>query len=283
MKIEAIKTPLENFENLQDYPFSPNYHKVHGELDMHYLDEKSSSDKVVILLHGEPSWSYLYRKMIPVYLNKGYRVIAPDLIGFGKSDKPIHQNDYTYQRHLDWVRELLFDHLDLKNINLFIQDWGGLIGLRLVAEHSDRFSSVTAANTFLPTGQQPMNEAFQKWQAYSKKANPFPVGQIIQRATVAHLPDEVIADYDAPFPDESFKAGAKIFPSLVPSSPDDPQSLPNQNAWAILSKLEIPFLTLFSDKDPIMSGIDKFLHQLIPGCKGQPHDTIFGAGHFLQE
>ena len=283
MKIEALKTPTERFQSISDFPYSENYYTLGDGLDIHYVDVNSSEKNVVVLLHGEPSWSYLYRKMIPVFAQKGFRVVVPDLIGFGKSDKPIHQKDYTYQRHLDWIRELLFDHLDLKNINLFVQDWGGLIGLRLVAEQGDRFQTVTAANTFLPTGQQPPNDAFKKWQDYSKKADPFPVGQIIQRATVSELSDEVVAAYDAPFPDESFKAGAKIFPSLVPTTPDDPQSIPNQQAWASLSKFEKPFLTLFSDKDPIMTGLDKFLHQLIPGCKGQPHSTTEGAGHFLQE
>lgn len=283
MKIEAKRTPDERFDNLPDYPFSPNYKVLSGDLRIHYIDENPDSENVVLMLHGEPSWSFLYRKMIPVFSKKGYRVIAPDLIGFGKSDKPVRMEDYTYQRHVDWIKELLFDQLDLKHINLFVQDWGGLIGLRLLAEFPDRFKTATAGNTFLPTGQQPPNEAFLKWQSYSKKANPFPVGNVIQNGTIAKLSTEVVAAYDAPYPDETFKAGAKIFPSLVPTSPDDPASIPNQKAWSVLTKLEKPFLTLFSDKDPIMKGLDKFLQNLIPGTKGQPHSTIEGAGHFLQE
>ena len=282
-KIEALRTPDARFENLADFPFSENYATVKGDLRMHYLDENATSENVIVLLHGEPSWSFLYRKMIPVYVAAGYRVIAPDLIGFGKSDKPVHTADYTFRRHLDWVDELLFTHLDLKDINLFIQDWGGLIGLRLVAAYPEKFKTVVAGNTFLPTGQHTPNQAFLDWQNFSKTANPFPIGKVFQKSSVATLSEEVLAGYDAPFPDESYKAGAKIFPSLVPSSTDDPESLPNQKAWEQLNQFKKPFLTLFSDQDPIMKGLDKLLQQLIPGAKGQPHDTIMDAGHFLQE
>lgn len=283
MKIEAKRTPDSQFENLPGYPFSPNYATVQGDLRIHYIDENSDSNDVVLLLHGEPSWSYLYRKMVPVYIEAGYRVIVPDLIGFGKSDKPLKQSDYTYQKHVDWIKQLLFDILNLENIHLFCQDWGGLIGLRLLAEHPERFKTATAGNTFLPTGSQPPNDDFLKWQSFSKKANPFPVGMVLQNATVNQLSADIIAAYDAPYPDESYKAGAKIFPSLVPTSLDDPASTPNQKAWSVLSKMEKPFLTLFSDKDPITKGLEKLFHNLIPGCKGQPHSTIEDAGHFLQE
>ncbi len=283
MQIKSLRTPEERFENLPDYPFAPNYATVKGDLRIHYLDINPNSKNVVLLLHGEPSWSFLYRKMIPTFSAENYRVIVPDLIGFGKSDKPIQMEDYTYQRHLNWIEELLFDQLDLKNIHMFVQDWGGLIGLRLLAKHSERFTTVTAGNTILPTGEQEPNEAFKKWQAYSKVANPFPVGNIIQNATTTDLSDEVVAGYNAPYPDESYKAGAKIFPSLVPTSKDDPASSDNKKAWGILSQLQIPFLTLFSDKDPIMKGLERVFQSVMPGAKGQPHSIIENGGHFLQE
>jgi len=283
MKIEAKRTSDERFLNLPNYTFSPNYKIVNGDLRMHYIDENSDSKNVIVMLHGQPSWSYLYRKMIPSFINENYRVIIPDLIGFGKSDKPIHQDDYTYQRHIDWVRELLFDHLQLEDIHIFIQDWGGLIGFRLIADFPEKFKTVTAANTFLPTGLVEVNEAFTKWQHYVKNANPFHIGQVIQGGTIAKLSDAEIAAYDAPYPDESYKAGAKIFPSLVPTTPDDPQAKPNQLAWKKLASFQKPFLTLFSDKDPIMNGLEKIICKLIPGTLNQPHEIIHDTSHFLQD
>lgn len=283
MKIEALRTPDERFEHLPGYDFAPHYAMVEGDLRMHYVDENAGAERVVVLLHGEPSWSYLYRKMIPPLAEAGFRVIAPDLIGFGKSDKPVKMGDYTFGRHLNWVKQLLFEHLDLNRINFFIQDWGGLLGLRIIAEHPDRIETVTAGNTFLPTGDQPLGEAFDQWKAFSQKVNPFMVGRIIQKATVSELSPEIIAAYDAPFPDEIYKAGARIFPALVPSTPTDPESEPNRKAWQELMKFDKPFLTLFSDQDPIMRGLDKLFHKLIPGTQGQPHSTIGGGGHFLQE
>ncbi len=282
-KIEALRTPDSQFENLPGYAFTPNYAMVPGELRMHYLDENPENENTIVLLHGEPSWSYLYRKMIPVLSNAGFRVIAPDLIGFGKSDKPVHTSDYSFQRHMDWMKSLLFDHLNLSNINLFVQDWGGLIGLRLLGEHPDRFEKIVAANTGLPTGDQPMGPAFEKWKQQSQMLNPFPVGQIIQMGTTTKLDGPILQAYDAPFPDENYKAGAKIFPVLVPSTPDDPASEANRRAWKGLMKFEGPFLTLFSDMDPITSGGEKVLQKLIPGSASQNHQTIQNAGHFLQE
>lgn len=266
-----------------DYPFNPNYCDLPEGLRMHYVDAGPAEGRVIVCLHGEPSWSYLYRKMIPGFTAEGFRVIAPDLIGFGKSDKPTEHSDYSYQRHVDWVRHLLFEHLQLSAVNLFIQDWGGLIGLRLLAENTERFASATAANTFLPTGDQPLGEAFMSWQQQSQIMDPFPVGKILQFATTTELPGEVVAAYDAPFPDENYKAGARVFPLLVPTRPDDPAAPANRAAWAKLGELELPFLTLFSDQDPIMSGVEKYLQAHIPGAKGQAHSTIIGGGHFLQE
>lgn len=284
--MNALRTPDHHFENLPGYNFSPNYVNVDsgdgGELRIHYLDEGDTDGQTVLLMHGEPSWSYLYRKMIPGLVAAGYRVIAPDLPGFGRSDKPAERSDYTYQNHVDWMTRWL-NALDLNNVVLFCQDWGGLIGLRLFAEQAYRFSGVVAANTFLPTGDVPAGEAFLKWQEFSQNVPEFPVGQIIDGATVSDLSDEVKAAYDAPYPDESFKSGARQFPLLVPTTPDDPASESNRAAWKVLSKLEIPFLTAFSDKDPVSAGGDKVFQKKIAGATGQNHIVIKDGGHFLQE
>jgi len=281
--MEAIRTPDERFENLPGYSFSPNYLTTADGLRMHYVDEgPKDAAEVVLCLHGEPSWSYLYRTMIPVFAKAGHRVIAPDLIGFGKSDKPTEQSDYTYAKHLDWTEEIL-TQLDLKNITLFCQDWGGLLGLRLALMHEDRFSRIVAGNTILPTGDVKPNDAFLNWQKFSQTSPAFDIGRILQQATVNNLSDEIVAAYDAPYPDDSYKAGARIFPSLVPTSPDNPQSQNNREAWQAYTKWEKPFLTLFSDSDPIMKGMEKIFQKMIPGCQGQPHDIIKGGGHFLQE
>lgn len=284
--MQALRTPDERFANLPGFNFSPHYLQVDdcegGELRLHYLDEGAAEAPVVLMLHGEPSWCYLYRKMIPLVVAAGYRVIAPDLIGFGRSDKPTQRTDYTYQRHVDWIRALL-TQLDLNGITLVCQDWGGLIGLRLVAEHPERFARVVAANTMLPTGDHPLGEAFEQWRSYSQTTPVFPTAMIIKRSVTCELPPEVIAAYDAPFPDESYKEGARQFPTLVPASPDDPAAPANRKAWQTLMKFDKPFLTAFSDKDPITAGGARVLHKLIPGCAGQPHTTIENGGHFLQE
>lgn len=284
--MKFLRTPDDRFANLPGYPFAPHYLMVDdsegGELRMHYLDEGRADAPVVLMLHGEPSWSYLYRKMIPIITAAGYRVIAPDLIGFGRSDKPAQRSDYTYQRHVDWVRSLLLQ-LGLKDITLVCQDWGGLIGLRLVGEHPDLFARVVAANTMLPTGDHHPGDAFLKWQAFSQKVPEFPVGFIIQGAVTCTLPPEVIAAYDAPFPDETYKEGARQFPLLVPVTPDDPAAAPNRKAWETLKQFSKPFLIAFSDKDPITAAAGPVLRKLIPGCAGQPHTTIENGGHFLQE
>ena len=220
--------------------------------------------------------------MIPIIANAGHRVIVPDLVGFGKSDKPANQEDYTYQRHVDWMTDLILK-LDLRNITLFCQDWGGLIGLRIAAEHEDRFKRILAANTFLPTGDYRSPDAFIEWQQFSQKTPVFKVGEIITSACVSDLSDDIRKAYDAPFPGEEYKAGARRFPMLVPIKPDDPASNPNRKAWEVLKKWDKPFLTAFSDSDPITRGGDAYFHKLIPGTKGQAHTTIVGAGHFLQE
>ena len=279
--MEILRTPDDRFADLADYPYDPNYLTC-GELRIHYVDQGNSDDETVLMLHGEPSWSYLYRKMIPIIANAGHRVIAPDLMGFGKSDKPANQEDYTYQRHVDWMTDLILK-LDLRNITLFCQDWGGLIGLRIAAEHEDRFKRILAANTFLPTGDYRSPDAFIEWQQFSQKTPVFKVGEIITSACVSDLSDDIRKAYDAPFPGEEYKAGARRFPMLVPIKPDDPASNPNRKAWEVLKKWDKPFLTAFSDSDPITRGGDAYFHKLIPGTKGQAHTTIIGAGHFLQE
>jgi haloalkane dehalogenase len=279
--LEILRTPNERFRNLPGYAFEPHYVEVDG-VRVHYVDEGPAPAEPVLMLHGEPSWSYLYRKMIPIITAAGYRAVAPDLVGFGRSDKPVQREDYTYQRHVDWMRGLL-EALDLRHITLVCQDWGGLIGLRLVAEHGERFARVVAANTGLPTGDVPMSDAFLAWQRYSQTTPNFHVGGIVKGGCVSELAPEVIAAYNAPFPDDRYKAGARQFPLLVPTSPDDPSAVPNRKAWEVLARWEKPFLTAFSDSDPIMRGGERVFQRVIPGAKGQPHTTIVGAGHFLQE
>jgi haloalkane dehalogenase len=280
--MNILTTPLERFENLPDYPFSANYIEVEPNLKMHYLDEGNPSGEVVLLLHGEPSWSYLYRFMIPPLVEAGFKVLAPDLIGFGKSDKPAAFEDYTYANHLSWVKSWI-DQIGLSDINLFCQDWGGLIGLRLAAENQDLFKSIVAANTGLPTGDVKIPEAFMKWLHFSKKVDVLPVSMLLQNATVRKLSANELAAYDAPFPDGSYQAGAKIFPSLVPITTEDPEAKNNKRAWELLSKFNKPFLTLFSDQDPITKGGERPLQKIIPGAQNQDHQIMLGGGHFLQE
>jgi len=279
--MELLRTPDERFANLPGYPFAPHYVTVDG-IRIHYVDEGPRSGAPVLLLHGEPSWSYLYRKMIPIVVRAGHRAIAPDLVGFGRSDKPVRREDFTYQRHVDWMRGVL-EQLDLRNVTLVCQDWGGLIGLRLVAEHPDRFARVVAANTFLPTGDQPPGPAFLAWQKFSQEVPDFPVGAIVNGGCAGDLPAEIVAAYDAPFPDDRYKAGPRQFPLLVPTSPTDPAAPANRKAWEALARWTKPFLTAFSDQDPITGGADALLQAAIPGTNGQPHTTITGGGHFLQE
>jgi haloalkane dehalogenase len=279
--MDVLRTPDERFVNLPGYSFEPRYLEV-GGLRVHYVAEGPRDAAPVLMLHGEPSWSYLYRKMIPVVTAAGHRAIAPDLMGFGRSDKPARREDYTYQRHVDWMAGML-ETLDLRGVTLMCQDWGGLIGLRLVAEHPERFARVVASNTFLPTGDRPPGQAFLLWQRYSQESPRFHAGGIVKGACVSELSPEVIAAYDAPFPDDTYLAGARQFPLLVPTSPDDPAAEPNRQAWQMLRQWEKPFLCAFSDGDPVTRGADRILVAEIPGAQGQPHTTITGAGHFLQE
>ncbi len=284
--MKALRTPDERFAGLPGWSFEPKYLEVPdgegGTLRMHYVDEGPPDGAPVLLLHGEPSWAYLYRKMIPAFTAAGHRAVAPDLVGFGRSDKPAEKSDYTFQRHVDWLKSFI-EQLDLTNITLFGQDWGSLIGLRTAAEDPDRFARIAIGNGGLPTGDQTPGEAFLRWQKFSQESPAFDIGRIVQGGTATTLPDEVVAAYDAPFPDDSYKAGARIFPSLVPTKPDDPAAPANRKAWEVLQKWEKPFLTTFSDSDPITKGGERILQAMIPGTKEQPHATIAGGGHFLQE
>jgi len=284
--VKFQRTPDERFENLPGYPFEPHYCQVKAtdtpELRMHYLDEGPAEGPLVVMLHGEPSWSYLYRKMIPPLVAAGYRCLAPDLIGFGRSDKPVGAENYSYQKHLQWLRHW-FDQVVTEPARLFCQDWGGLLGLRLLAEESHRFCAVTASNTFLPVGSPEPTQAFLNWREFSQTMDPFASGFVLKSATTRELDKSVMAAYDAPFPDESYCGGARAFPLLVPISPDMPGAAENKDAWKKLSVLQLPFLTLFADGDPIMQGVDKVLQERIPGTAGQPHETIVNAGHFIQE
>ena len=267
-------------------PLSPTILMVPGpgryQLRIHYVDEGPKDAEPVLLMHGEPSWSYLYRKMIPVFTKAGFRSIAPDLVGFGRSDKPTEREDYTYQRHVDWMQAWL-DQMDLIGITLVCQDWGGLIGLRLLTANPDRFARAVTANTGLPTGDHPISDAFLNWRKFSVETPDFDAGAIIAMATKKSMADDIMAAYNAPFPDDSYKAGARIFPSLVPIDSDDPASQANREAWKVLSRFKKPFLTAFSDGDPITKGGESIFQKQVPGAKGQPHTTIKGGGHFLQE
>jgi len=286
--VERLRTPEEQFENLSDFSFKPCYAEVtdptgDAPLRMAYLDEGPSDGEVVLLLHGEPSWSYLYRKMIQPLTAAGYRVVVPDLIGFGRSDKPAHREDYTYARHVEWVRELLFDVLDLRDITYFGQDWGSLLGLRVLAENVDRFKRVVLGNAGLPTGDERMNPAFTAWQEFSQNAPELPIGKIVGGGCKNRPSEEVIAAYDAPYPEERFKEGARQFPVLVPTTPDDPAHDANVAAWEVLKQFTNPVLLCYSDSDPVTAGADKKFLELVPGTRGINHVTITDAGHFLQE
>ncbi len=279
--MKILRTPDERFQNLSDYEFEPHYLDI-DEMRMHYVDEGPADAPPVLLLHGEPSWSYLYRHMIPPIVSAGLRAIAPDLIGFGKSDKPASQSDYTYEIHVAWMLQFL-EESNLRNITLVCQDWGSLIGLRLAAENEERFDRIILANGGLPTGNQVMPKVFRIWRAFARFSPWFPIGRIVQSGTVSTLPPDVIAAYDAPFPNSTYKAGARAFPKLVPTTPDDPAASANRAAWEVFRKWQKPFLTAFSNRDPITRGADQAFLELVPGANDQPHTTIRNAGHFLQE
>lgn len=302
VKEDTLRTPDSRFENLQGYGFRPFYFVIDG-YRIHYLDEGEKNAPPILLLHGEPSWSYLYRKMVPILVEAGFRVVVPDLLGFGRSDKPIKTKTYSYQFQVDLISELVRG-LDLQDITFFGQDWGGLIGLRVVADDPKRFARIAIGNSGLPAEKgikgriaytlfklqvarlKRLSEeelikdiTFLKWVAYTQKVEDLPIGEILQKGTVTELSPEVIKAYEAPFPDATYKTGAKIMPKLVAS-----QLIENQRAWdEVFSKWKKPFLLTFSDSDPITEGGDKIFLEKIPGTKKQKHVTIKKAGHFLQE
>ncbi len=283
--MEILRTPNEKFENLKDWPYEAKYYVInseYGDIRVHYIDEGSENTDTVLLIHGEPSWGYLYRHMVNPLVEKGKRVVVPDLPGFGKSDKLSLRDGYTYEKYVKWMSDWLVN-LDFKNITLFGQDWGGLIGLRLATAYPDRFSKIIAANTFLPTGDYDPGEAFLKWKEYSQTVEDFHVGGIIKGGTVRDISQDIIEAYNAPFPDDTYKEAARQFPTLVPVTPDDPSSQVNRDAWEKLKEWDKPFLCAFSDSDPVMAGVDKAFIKLVPGTKDMPHTTIERAGHFLQE
>ncbi|MCW2543000.1 MAG: haloalkane dehalogenase [Frankiales bacterium] len=279
--MKVLRTPAERFAGLPDFPWQPRDLETSDGLRMAVIDE--GTGPVVLMLHGEPSWSFLYRKMVQPFLDAGYRVVVPDLIGFGRSDKPAAVEDYTYARHIEWLRSVLFDVLDLSGITLICQDWGGLLGIRLAAEHPARFDNIVAANTGLPDGLHRLPDEWWQFRDFVMRTEDLPVGFLVSRAVVDPMPDEVVAAYDAPFPDPSYKAGARAFPDLIPQDPDNPATPANQAAWRVLEQWDKPFLCAFSDSDPITRGGDRMLVERIPGAVGQPHTTIEGGGHFLQE
>lgn len=280
---EVVRTPDARFTGLPDFPFEPHYVEIRG-LRIHYLDEGPADARPVLLLHGEPSWSFLYRKMIPVLTSSGYRAIAPDLVGFGRSGKYLRLDDYSYQMQVDVMAELV-RRIDLRDAVFFGQDWGGLVGLRVVAEDPDRFAAVVVGNTALPapSGDASAPLLFRAWQLFARWTPYFPTSGIVGTGTTTELSDAVRVAYDAPFPSRRHQAGARVMPSRVPTSPDDPAVPANRAAWQVFERWEKPFLTAFSDRDPITRGLEASFQERIPGARGQPHVTIEGAGHFLQE
>jgi haloalkane dehalogenase len=277
-----MRTPDDRFADLPDFGHPPRYADV-GGIRLAYVEAGPPDGEPVLLLHGEPSWSFLYRRVMAVLADAGLRAIAADLVGFGRSDKPAEIADHSYARHVEWIRALAFDRLDLSGLTLVGQDWGGLIGLRLAAEHPERFARIVAANTGLPTGDQPMPEIWLRFREVVRTAPHLQVARLVQSGCQTKLPPAVLAAYDAPFPDETFMAGPRAMPGLVPTSPDDPATAANRAAWRRLSAWDKPFLVAFSDRDPITGAMAPILKNAVPGAAGVEHPVIQGAGHFLQE
>lgn len=287
--METLRTPDDRFADLPDFDLEPRYADVPdqdgGTLRMAWVEAgpPSADAPTVLLLHGEPSWSYLYRHVMTTLADAGIHAVAVDLVGFGRSDKPTDPAAHTYARHVEWVRSLVFDVLDLRDVTLVGQDWGGLIGLRLVAENPDRFASVVAANTGLPTGDHDMPAVWWGFRRAVEGAEVLDVGRLVASGCAVEMSAEARAAYDAPFPDETYKAGPRAMPALVPTSPDDPATTANRRAWEELGRWEKPFLVAFSDSDPITGAMGPVLKRHVPGAHGLDHPVIPGAGHFLQE
>ena len=321
--MEFRRTPDEHFENLANYPFEPNYLYVAdgegGQLRIHYLDEGPEDGDVVLLIHGQPAWSYLYRYMIPPLAEAGFRVIAPDLVGFGRSDKPTQVEDYTYARHVAWMNDWL-TQLDLEGITVFFQDWGSLIGLRMVAAFPERFARVVLSNGGLPAGPIPEDFAAPLREAYKTlpvvKASelescfrgtyeggpPGVPGFLYWRKFCAESPEilrpgeaiDLIGNamplsegekeaFNIPYPDESYVAGARRFPSLVPLFAGEPEVEENKAAWEVLAQFDKPFMLAFADDDPVTANMAQPFLDKVPGCQGVEHRTIAPSGHFPQQ
>lgn len=284
MSMDIVRTPDERFRDLPGFPYMARYQEV-GEgserVRMAYVDEGPRNGRIVLLLHGEPTWGFLYRKMIPPFVTAGMRAIAPDLIGFGRSDKPTATGDYTYARHVAWVTAFI-RALDLRDVTVVVQDWGSLIGLRVAMENQDRFARIVVANGFLPTARQGVPPAFRAWRAFARWSPAFPIGRIVASGCVTKLSSNIRRAYDAPFPTRRHKAGARIFPALVPTRESDPAIPANRAAWDALGRWDKPFLTLFGKNDPILGAADAPLQRHVPGANGQPHERFWG-GHFVQE
>jgi haloalkane dehalogenase len=286
--VDVLRTPESCFADLPDFDVELAHVEVPtgdrtGSLRVGYAAAGPADGPLVVCLHGEPTWSYLYRRVMAVLADAGCRVIAPDLVGFGRSDKPVEQSDHTYARHVEWMRAALFDELDLRDVTVLCQDWGGLVGLRLLAENPDRFAGVVAANTGLPDGRHEMPEVWHHFRAAVASAPVLDIGRFVMSGCRRPLDPQAVAAYDAPFPEERYKAGPRAMPQLVPITPDDPGAIANQRAWEVLVSLDTPFLCAFSDGDPITAPMGALLPKLMPGAAGRAHPTIRDAGHFLQE
>lgn len=278
--MRVLQTSEDRFARIPDFPYETHATEVGDGLRMFHVDE--GSGRPILMLHGEPTWSFLYRKMIPVLVDAGFRCLAPDLIGFGRSDKPGDPADYTYARHVGWLTRWT-EALELGDLTLVCQDWGSLLGLRLAAENPDRFAALVVANGFLPTGDRGVPAVFKVWQTFARFSPWFPIGRVVQWGSATRLPRSVVDAYDAPFPTRAHQAGARAFPRLVPTRPDDPAAPANRAAWEVLEAWTKPVLTAFGSRDPIFRGADRVLQKKIPGARDQPHTTIRGAGHFIQE
>ncbi|MEY2966772.1 MAG: haloalkane dehalogenase [Ilumatobacteraceae bacterium] len=287
--MKALRTPDDRFVNLPGWNHEPRYTDVaatdgsgNSLRVAHYEAGPADANETFLLMHGEPSWSYLYRHMADALVAAGHRVVMPDLVGFGRSDKPTELDDYTYERHVAWMLEW-FDANNFDGLTFFGQDWGGLVGLRLVTARPERFRRIVVSNTGLPLAGREPSEAFRAWQKFSREIPEFTVGKLVSGGCASKLPPEVIAAYDAPFPDESHKAGARIFPSLYPDGDDHPSNIANKVAWAVLESWTKPFLTCFSDGDPVTAGGQRAFERAVPGASGQRHMIVEGGGHFVQE
>ena len=286
-RMQTLRTPDDRFADLPEFAYVPNYCEIDdgdgGQLRVAWVEDGPANAHPVLLLHGEPSWSFLYRRMIPILVAAGYRVICPDLVGFGRSDKPTKREDHSYARHVEWMRAMAFDVLDLRRITLVGQDWGGLIGLRLAAEHPERFARIVVANTGLPTGDLPMPEVWWRFRETIQGMPTIEVGRFVQAGCRRPMTEAVRAGYDAPFPDDTYCAGPRAMPGLVPTSPDDPASAANRAAWKALSDSPTPMLVAFSDSDPITGPMGGTFAREMRGAHGVSHPVIHDAGHFLQE